>query len=133
MFEANSVFEFLAFKNGTRSFSLNCFLTLLNESNDIPQLQIFSSGKIASHWKVCRDVRSSSTFVQSLIVVRIILNFNIVHIIIINHYRALICCFGCCDLKLLYVLDHETNTFIHISCFVGLGIDIWKIHKVVNM
>ena len=31
---------------------------------------------------------------------------------------------------LLYVLDHETNTLIRISCFIGLGIEIWKIHKV---
>ena len=58
----HSVFEFLAFKNGTRSFSFYCFTTLLNESNDISRLQIFSSGRIASHWKVCRYVRSSSTF-----------------------------------------------------------------------
>ena len=31
---------------------------------------------------------------------------------------------------LLYVLDNETNTLIKISCFVGLGIEIWKINKV---
>lgn len=31
---------------------------------------------------------------------------------------------------LLYVLDNETNTVIKISCFVGLCIEIWKIHKV---
>ena len=31
---------------------------------------------------------------------------------------------------LLYVLDHETNTLIRISCFIGLGIEVWKIHKV---
>jgi len=34
---------------------------------------------------------------------------------------------------LLYVLDHETNTLIRISCFIGLGIEIWKIHKVVDV
>lgn len=34
---------------------------------------------------------------------------------------------------LLYVLDHETNTLIRISCFVGLAIEIWKIHKVVDV
>merc|ERR1712051_290010 len=33
---------------------------------------------------------------------------------------------------LLYVLDNETNTLIKVSCFVGLGIEIWKIHKVVD-
>jgi len=31
---------------------------------------------------------------------------------------------------LLYVLDNETNTLIKISCFVGLGIELWKITKV---
>lgn len=34
---------------------------------------------------------------------------------------------------LLYVLDNETNFMIRISCFVGLGIEIWKIHKVVDV
>merc|ERR1719411_1632226 len=33
---------------------------------------------------------------------------------------------------LLYVLDNETNTLIKISCFVGLAIEVWKIHKVVD-
>lgn len=31
---------------------------------------------------------------------------------------------------LLYVLDNDTNTIIRISCFVGLGIEFWKINKV---
>jgi len=34
---------------------------------------------------------------------------------------------------LLYVLDNETNTVIKISCFVGLGIEVWKIGKVVDV
>jgi len=34
---------------------------------------------------------------------------------------------------LLYVLDNETNTVIKISCLVGLGIEIWKINKVVDV
>lgn len=34
---------------------------------------------------------------------------------------------------LLYVLDNETNAMIRISCFIGLGIEIWKIQKVVNV
>nr|CAG4646119.1 EOG090X032C [Macrothrix elegans] len=34
---------------------------------------------------------------------------------------------------LLYVLDNETNTLIRISCFIGLAIEIWKIHKVVDV
>ncbi|XP_017859542.1 PREDICTED: cleft lip and palate transmembrane protein 1 [Drosophila arizonae] len=34
---------------------------------------------------------------------------------------------------LLYVLDNETNFMIRISCFVGLGIEVWKIHKVVDV
>ncbi|XP_055546633.1 putative lipid scramblase CLPTM1 [Wyeomyia smithii] len=34
---------------------------------------------------------------------------------------------------LLYVLDNETNFMIKISCFVGLGIEVWKIQKVVNI
>ncbi|XP_021947253.1 cleft lip and palate transmembrane protein 1 homolog [Folsomia candida] len=34
---------------------------------------------------------------------------------------------------LLYVLDNETNWVIRISCFVGLGIEIWKIHKVTDI
>ncbi|KAK5644260.1 hypothetical protein RI129_008105 [Pyrocoelia pectoralis] len=34
---------------------------------------------------------------------------------------------------LLYVLDNETNTLIRISCFVGLGIELWKINKVVDI
>lgn len=33
---------------------------------------------------------------------------------------------------LLYVLDNETNTLIKVSCFVGLGIEIWKINKVID-
>ena len=33
---------------------------------------------------------------------------------------------------LLYVLDNETNTIIKVSCFVGLGIEIWKINKVAD-
>jgi len=34
---------------------------------------------------------------------------------------------------LLYVMDNETNTIVRISCFVGLGIELWKIHKVVDI
>nr|CAI5817749.1 unnamed protein product [Callosobruchus analis] len=34
---------------------------------------------------------------------------------------------------LLYVLDNETNTLIRVSCFVGLGIELWKILKVVDV
>ncbi|XP_036328022.1 cleft lip and palate transmembrane protein 1 homolog isoform X2 [Rhagoletis pomonella] len=34
---------------------------------------------------------------------------------------------------LLYVLDNETNFMIRVSCFVGLGIEIWKINKVVDI
>lgn len=33
---------------------------------------------------------------------------------------------------LLYVLDNDTNTIIRISCFVGLAIEVWKIHKVID-
>ena len=31
---------------------------------------------------------------------------------------------------LLYVLDNETNFVIKFSCFIGLGIECWKITKV---
>ncbi|XP_022164187.1 cleft lip and palate transmembrane protein 1 homolog [Myzus persicae] len=34
---------------------------------------------------------------------------------------------------LLYVLDNDTNTIIRISCFVGLGIECWKINKVLDI
>ena len=34
---------------------------------------------------------------------------------------------------LLYVMDNETNTIIKVSCFVGLGIEIWKINKVLDI
>ena len=34
---------------------------------------------------------------------------------------------------LLYVWDNEANTIVIISCFVGLVIEIWKIHKVVDV
>lgn len=34
---------------------------------------------------------------------------------------------------LLYVLDNETNFMIRVSCFIGLGIEVWKIQKVVNI
>lgn len=34
---------------------------------------------------------------------------------------------------LLYVLDNETNFMIRVSCFIGLGIEVWKIQKVVNV
>ncbi|XP_045106786.1 cleft lip and palate transmembrane protein 1 homolog [Portunus trituberculatus] len=34
---------------------------------------------------------------------------------------------------LLYVLDNETNFVIKVSCFVGLGIEVWKITKVTDV
>ncbi|XP_030760001.1 cleft lip and palate transmembrane protein 1 homolog [Sitophilus oryzae] len=34
---------------------------------------------------------------------------------------------------LLYVLDNDTNLLIKVSCFVGLGIELWKIWKVVDI
>lgn len=34
---------------------------------------------------------------------------------------------------LLYVLDNDTNMVVRISVFVGLLIEIWKIHKVSNV
>lgn len=34
---------------------------------------------------------------------------------------------------LLYVLDNETNFMIRVSCFIGLGIELWKIQKVVDI
>lgn len=33
---------------------------------------------------------------------------------------------------LLYVLDNETNFMIRVSCFIGLGIEVWKIQKVAD-
>jgi hypothetical protein len=34
---------------------------------------------------------------------------------------------------LLYVLDNETNMMIRFSCLIGLGIEVWKIQKVVDV
>ncbi|XP_045479554.1 cleft lip and palate transmembrane protein 1 homolog isoform X1 [Harmonia axyridis] len=34
---------------------------------------------------------------------------------------------------LLYVMDNETNSLVRISCFVGLGIELWKVYKVVDV
>ncbi|KAL1506263.1 hypothetical protein ABEB36_005657 [Hypothenemus hampei] len=34
---------------------------------------------------------------------------------------------------LLYVMDNETNIMVKLSCFVGLGIELWKIMKVVDI
>lgn len=34
---------------------------------------------------------------------------------------------------LLYVLDNETNFLVRVGCFVGLGIELWKIQKVVDI
>ncbi|XP_071439565.1 putative lipid scramblase CLPTM1 [Hetaerina americana] len=34
---------------------------------------------------------------------------------------------------LLYVLDNPANTIVKISCFVGLGIEVWKINKVMDI
>lgn len=34
---------------------------------------------------------------------------------------------------LLYVLDNDTNMVVRISVFVGLLIEIWKIHKVTDI
>lgn len=34
---------------------------------------------------------------------------------------------------LLYVLDNDTNMVVRISVFVGLLIEVWKIHKVTNI
>ncbi|KAK3593434.1 hypothetical protein CHS0354_020196 [Potamilus streckersoni] len=33
----------------------------------------------------------------------------------------------------LYVMDNETNTIVRISVIIGLGIEVWKIHKVINI
>ncbi|XP_013401359.1 cleft lip and palate transmembrane protein 1 [Lingula anatina] len=33
----------------------------------------------------------------------------------------------------LYVLDNETNTIVRISVFIGLLIEVWKIHKVMDI
>jgi Cleft lip and palate transmembrane protein 1 (CLPTM1) len=34
---------------------------------------------------------------------------------------------------LLYVMDNETNFVVKVSIFIGLGIEIWKIHKVIDI
>lgn len=34
---------------------------------------------------------------------------------------------------LLFVLDNDTNFTIRITCFLGLCIEVWKIHKVVDI
>lgn len=34
---------------------------------------------------------------------------------------------------LLYVFDNDTNTIIRISCLIGLAIEVWKIHKVIDV
>jgi hypothetical protein len=34
---------------------------------------------------------------------------------------------------LLYVMDNETNFIVKVSIFIGLGIEIWKIHKVIDI
>ncbi|KAI5709718.1 hypothetical protein M8J75_002678 [Diaphorina citri] len=34
---------------------------------------------------------------------------------------------------LLYVLDNDANTLIRISCFVSVGIELWKINKVLDI
>lgn len=34
---------------------------------------------------------------------------------------------------LLYVFDNDTNTIIRISCLIGLGIEVWKINKVIDV
>jgi len=34
---------------------------------------------------------------------------------------------------LLYVLDNETNFVVKISIFIGLAIELWKIHKVIDI
>ena len=33
----------------------------------------------------------------------------------------------------LYVLDNETNFVVRCSVIIGLGIEIWKIHKVTDI
>ena len=34
---------------------------------------------------------------------------------------------------LLYILDNEANFIIKVSVFIGLAIEIWKIHKVIDV
>ena len=34
---------------------------------------------------------------------------------------------------LLYIMDNETNFVVKVSIFIGLGIEIWKIHKVIDI
>ena len=34
---------------------------------------------------------------------------------------------------LLYVLDNETNFVVRVSVFIGLGIEVWKIFKVLDV
>ena len=34
---------------------------------------------------------------------------------------------------LLYVLDNETNFVVRVSVFIGLGIELWKIQKVIDI
>ena len=33
----------------------------------------------------------------------------------------------------LYVMDNETNFVVRVSVFIGLAIEIWKIHKVTDV
>uniref|UniRef100_A0A1B6C3W8 Cleft lip and palate transmembrane protein 1 n=1 Tax=Clastoptera arizonana TaxID=38151 RepID=A0A1B6C3W8_9HEMI len=48
-----------------------------------------------------------------------------VRLVFFNVFQSLI--------VLLYVFDNDANTLIRISCFIGLGIEVWKINKVVNI
>ena len=33
----------------------------------------------------------------------------------------------------LYVMDNETNFVVRVSVFIGLAIEVWKIHKVLDI
>jgi len=35
-------------------------------------------------------------------------------------------------IKLLYLLDHDTSTLIKIGTCIRIGIEVWKIHKVIT-
>lgn len=106
----HSVFEFLAFKNGelvAPAFHVpfNSFL-LQVLAHRITWASFFLAD--IQFWRNRKSLEGLS-----------------VRSVFFNVFQSLV--------VLLYVLDNETNFVVRISVFIGLGIELWKIHKVIDV
>jgi len=103
----HSIFDFLAFSNGMIKI-INIFI-FLNIIIYIKILMLKNYNNIdVKFWKERKDMVGLS-------------------------FRSLIMNIFTQTVVFLYLLDNETSWMVIISNAVGLVIEIWKIHKVVNI